>query len=138
MGCGPSKKRVELQHNIHMLRNFNETLRNWEDDHEKDIQDAIVNKEAADALVKSASTPEEKVWAEKEAASAAHVLALWKKPLVDICHIYPKIMQKRLELEKRVLELVLKNTWTGSAPWSLNKEVSQKNKKKKKPRKGFF
>jgi hypothetical protein len=34
-------------------------------------------------------------------------------------------MQKRLEREKLVLELVLKNTWTSAAPWSLNKEASQ-------------
>jgi hypothetical protein len=93
-----------------MLRHFNEFLRNWEDRHEKDKQAAVVDKEAADALVKSASTPEEKVWADKEAASAAHVLALRKKPLAESCHIYPKMMQKRLELEKLVLELVLKNT----------------------------
>ena len=125
MGCVPSKKRVELQQNIQMLRIFNESLRNWEDDHEKDIQDAIGAKERAEAFVKSASTPEEKVWALAELADAARVLAARKKPLAEISNIYLVFMQKRLEREKLVLELVLKNTWTSAAPWSLNKEASQ-------------
>jgi len=110
MGCVPSKKRVELQQNIQMLRIFNESLRNWEDDHEKDIQDAIGAKERAEAFVKSASTPEEKVWALAELADAARVLAARKKPLAEISNIYLVFMQKRLEREKLVLELVLKNT----------------------------
>jgi hypothetical protein len=74
MGCGPSKKRVELQQNIHMRRNFNESLRNWEDDHEKDIQDAIGGIRRAAALYKNASTPEEKVLADAKIARAARVL----------------------------------------------------------------
>ena len=76
MGCVPSKKRVELQQNIQMLRIFNESLRNWEDDHEKDIQDAIGGIRRAAALYKNASTPEEKVLAEAEIARAASDLSL--------------------------------------------------------------
>ena len=47
-----------------------------EEDHAKDIQKAIVAKERVDALVKSASTPEEKVLAAKASADADHQVAL--------------------------------------------------------------
>ena len=75
MGCGPSKKRVELPHNIRMLMFYNEELRDELQGHAKDIQKAIVAKESADALVKSASTPEEKVWAAKASADADYQVA---------------------------------------------------------------
>jgi hypothetical protein len=43
--------------------------------------------------------------------------------------------RKRYELQG----LIPKNTWIGSAPWSLNKEVSQKKQKKQKNQeKRFF
>ena len=110
MGCGPSKKSVELQHNIQMLRWFNESMRNWEDDREKNIQDAICAKERDEAFVKSASTPKEKAWALAELALAEARVDALKKPLAESNNMYRVFMQKRLEREKLVLELVLKNT----------------------------
>ena len=75
MGCGPSKKSVELPQNIQFLMYYNESLRDMEEDHAKVIQKAIVAKESADALVKSASTPEEKVCAAKASADADYQVA---------------------------------------------------------------
>ncbi|AII17267.1 hypothetical protein JO84_gp133 [Aureococcus anophagefferens virus] len=75
MGCVPSKKRVELPLNIRLVMYYNKSLRDMEEDHAKNIQKAIVAKESADELVKSASTPEEKVCAAKASADADYQVA---------------------------------------------------------------
>ena len=71
MGCGPSKKRVELKQELQKLREENAKLKGTIV--EKAVIDGI---RRAVALYKNASTPEEKVLAEAEIAHAASDLSL--------------------------------------------------------------
>jgi hypothetical protein len=79
MGCGPSKKRVELQqyYREETDRFLNEFSRDLDDRLEKRKRDALDAKAAADALVKSASTPEEKLYAAEAMADANQQFVLF-------------------------------------------------------------
>ncbi|AII17265.1 hypothetical protein JO84_gp139 [Aureococcus anophagefferens virus] len=115
MGCVPSKKRVERQQYNQELkartratldeaeRLLNEFSHDLDDRHEKRKQDAVVAKVAADALVKSALTPEEKVLAAEASAAADEKVARVERIEKSFAEndFYSAMRRKRLGLEPK-------------------------------------
>jgi alkanesulfonate monooxygenase SsuD/methylene tetrahydromethanopterin reductase-like flavin-dependent oxidoreductase (luciferase family) len=108
MGCVPSKKRVELpQYNQEESDWFlNEFLRDLDDRREKSKRDALDAKSAAEALVKIASTPEEKLFAAEAMADANQQIVCVLLNDIALRNEHFALRRKYRELQG----LVLKNT----------------------------